>query len=392
MKSKYGFFFVSHLLVVSHAYAQSVTPTSYTATPGEGMAQGAAYNYFDDTGSQLTDHVLGTNDIVQDLGNGPAYEWVGWRVANPTLTFQFSNVVAISDVRIGFHHNTGNQTYLPSTVTIGSRVFSLTGNEVTNGTRGFVDFPGYWPTNSLTIVLSDTNLNWWIFVDEVQFLAQAVAPVSYTATPGEGMAQGGSYNYFDDTGTQLTDQVFGVNDINLDLGNGPAYEWVGWRQANPTLTFQFSNTVPITSVQIDFHHNDYNKTYLPSAVTIGSRSYALTGNELANGTRGFLDFPGYWFTNSLTIVLSDSDLNRWIFVDEIRFLNQPEQITAQIGTAAEICWNSKSNRLYQLEYRTQLGSDQWYPLGPPVLATGSQSCVLDSIRGNSNKFYRVREQ
>ncbi len=316
---------------------------------------------------------------------------MGWRYANPTLTFHFSNAVAITCVRIGFHHNDSNKTYVPAVVTIGPRSYTLTGSELANGTRGFLDFPGYWFANSLAIGLSDNDSDRWILVDELQFLAQSVAPASYVATPGEGVAQGGVYDYFDETGTQLTDRVVGANDLNLDMGNGPAYEWVGWRYANPTLTFQFSNTVAITSVQIGFHHNQYNKTYVPAVVTIGARSYTLTGTELADGTRGFLDFPGYWFTNSLAIGLSDNDPNRWIFVDEVRFFSQPEIITAEIATAAEICWNSQSNRLYQVEYRTQLGSDQWYPLGKPVLATGPQSCVLDSTRGSPMKVYRIRE-
>src|SRR5580693_1478272 len=56
-----------------------------------------------------------------------------------------------------------------------------------------------------------------------------LVPISYTATPGEGTNQGGYYNYFDDTGHQLTNGIYGVNDYSADLGNGPAYEWVGWR-------------------------------------------------------------------------------------------------------------------------------------------------------------------
>jgi len=391
MRIKPQFFPALGLLIVVQARAQVVFPASYTATPGEGVAQGGVYNYFDETGTQLTDHVLGANDILQDLGKGPAYEWVGWRQADPVLTFQFTNTLPITTVRIGFHHNDGNQTFLPAVVTIGSRSYVLTGNEVTNGTRGFVEFSGYWFTNSLSIALSDTNSTRWIFVDEVEFLSQSVTPSSYSATPGEGVAQGGSFDYFDETGQQLTDQILGANDINLNLGNGPAYEWVGWRQANPILTFHFSNIVAITSVQIGFHHNTANKTALPSMVTIGSRAYSLTGNELANGSRGFLDFPGNWLTNNLIISLSDSDPSLWIFVDEIRFLSVPQLISAQIAMAAEICWSSQSNRLYQVEYRTSLGSDQWYSLGAPVLATGTQSCVFDSIRGSTEKFYRIRE-
>src|ERR1700676_2570618 len=54
--------------------------------------------------------------------------------------------------------------------------------------------------------------------------ATSLVPTNYVATPGEGIAQGGYYNYFDDTGHQLTDGIYGVNDFSANLGNGIAYE------------------------------------------------------------------------------------------------------------------------------------------------------------------------
>ena len=66
------------MAVGSPAHAQtSVVPSSYTATAGEGLAQGGNFNYFDNTGMQLTDGVTGVNDWTANLGNGSAYEWVG---------------------------------------------------------------------------------------------------------------------------------------------------------------------------------------------------------------------------------------------------------------------------------------------------------------------------
>src|SRR5580692_6062496 len=95
-----------------------------------------------------------------------------------------------------------------------------------------------------------------------------LVPISYTATPGEGIAQGGYYNYFDDTGHQLTDGIYGVNDWSANLGNGIAYEWVGWRVADPTITFQFSTPVTINQVGIDFNKTTSDMIFLPSSVTI----------------------------------------------------------------------------------------------------------------------------
>src|SRR5262245_4863952 len=50
--------------------------------------------------------------------------------------------------------------------------------------------------------------------------AQFIVPASYTSTPGQGQAEGGSLNYFDDGGVQLTDTILGVNDWQANLGNG----------------------------------------------------------------------------------------------------------------------------------------------------------------------------
>lgn len=39
----------------------------------------------------------------------------------------------------------------------------------------------------------------------------------------------GRFEYHDYTGFQLIDGVYGGEAYSLDLGNGNAYEWVGWR-------------------------------------------------------------------------------------------------------------------------------------------------------------------
>ena len=59
---------------------------SYTAPPGEtGMV-----SYLDETGNQLTDGMTGTDDILSDLGNGTAYEWVGWTDLTEPVTLTFT--------------------------------------------------------------------------------------------------------------------------------------------------------------------------------------------------------------------------------------------------------------------------------------------------------------
>jgi PEP-CTERM motif len=153
----------------SSADAISLTPTNYVATPGEGTAQGGYYNYFDDTSHQLTDGKYGVNNWSANLGNGIAYEWVGWRVADPTITFQFAEPVTINQVGIDFNQNTSDLIFLPSTVQIDDTDFTVNPNAIPNDKRGTLFFNGNWTGTTLTLNLEDCSKSDWIFVDEIVF-------------------------------------------------------------------------------------------------------------------------------------------------------------------------------------------------------------------------------
>jgi hypothetical protein len=162
------------LALTTSAQAQFVVPTSYTATPAQGQAQGGSFNYFDDGGVQLTDGILGANDWAANLGNGNAYEWVGWISVDPTMTFTFSAPVNITQVQIGFNRG-GGGVNLPTTVTVNGGVTNLTGEEISLGTRGFLNFNTTFTGNNLIVSLADNNAGSWIFVDEVRFVGAPVA-------------------------------------------------------------------------------------------------------------------------------------------------------------------------------------------------------------------------
>ena len=149
--------------------------------------------------------------------------------------------------------------------------------------------------------------------------AVPVVPTGYTATPGEGTAQGGFYNYFDDTGRQLIDGSYGANNWSANLGNGIAYEWVGWKLADPVITFQFSGLVTITQVGIDFNRAESSQIFLPSTVSIGSTDFTVAPDAIPDASHGTLFFNGLWSGTTLTIKLVDSSSSDWIFVDEICF-------------------------------------------------------------------------
>jgi hypothetical protein len=56
----------------------------------------------------------------------------------------------------------------------------------------------------------------------------------------------------------------------------------------------------------------------------------------------------------------------------------------------EVCWNSTSNRTYQVQYRSTLTTNSWVDLGPPVVANSSNSCITDKVLlGQPQRYYHV---
>ena len=56
----------------------------------------------------------------------------------------------------------------------------------------------------------------------------------------------------------------------------------------------------------------------------------------------------------------------------------------------EVCWNTDSNRTYQVQYRMVLDTNGWVNLGSPVPGNGSTNCITDKVLlGQPRRFYRV---
>ncbi|MFZ2097332.1 MAG: hypothetical protein WAV05_11915 [Anaerolineales bacterium] len=158
---------------ISTSLSPALTPRpglpvlSYSAPPGEtGMV-----SYCDDNGSQLTDGILGEDDILADQGLGTAYEWVGWtELTEPvTLTFTLQEGVSLAAIEIGINHREGLGVFVPSRVTINGVDFELQAEAVPNNQRADLTFPGPFNGPVVNIVLHHRGRG-WILVDEVRFL------------------------------------------------------------------------------------------------------------------------------------------------------------------------------------------------------------------------------
>ena len=157
------------------SWGQLIVPLSYVASPGGT----GSFTYFDESGNQLVDGVLGVDEWSTDLGNGHAQEWVGWTTPAPSITFTFTGAPVIQTVLIGFNRAEGAAIHLPATVTIGGVAFALAGTELPESTRGFLAFSGSWSGNTLQIDMIPRGP--FTFVDEIRFSPAAVPePATWT--------------------------------------------------------------------------------------------------------------------------------------------------------------------------------------------------------------------
>ena len=72
-----------------------------------------------------------------------------------------------------------------------------------------------------------------------------------------------------------------------------------------------------------------------------------------------------------------------------QFAVQQPTVPVSIFPAVEITWSSNSNVQYQVQWTSQLNSNQWNDLGNPVTGTGTNNSVFDSTRSSPARFYRV---
>lgn len=75
-----------------------------------------------------------------------------------------------------------------------------------------------------------------------------ILPTSYSVDKATDV---GSYMYHDETGKQLIDGKYGVAPWSANLGNGNAYEWLGWVNDTPVnIDFNLGSSVEINQIRI----------------------------------------------------------------------------------------------------------------------------------------------
>lgn len=167
----------------------------------------------------------------------------------------------------------------------------------------------------------------------VPFLASAdmiaISPDSYQFDQG---TDAGSYIYNDWTGQQLTDGIYGEGFWASDLGNGPAYEWVGWYNKNINVDFTFDTIRTFNEITVSTQQAN-GGLVLPS---LGIYAW-LNDNWVLQATKNVTRINGAEFigekltlsslafsTDKVRISLLQNGNGHWIFVDEIVFSQTPQ--------------------------------------------------------------------
>lgn len=171
-------------------------------------------------------------------------------------------------------------------------------------------------------------------------IVHAASPVSYDMLNGNGVASGGSFNYWDlgytgagqtnvdnsplsgglgdlTDGIIATDNWFAVENV---AGTGP---YVGWRDLNPVITFNFAGVQSINGVTIYADDSDGNGgVSLPDGVVINGTLYDVDETLFGSEPKA-LAFTNLGLnTDTVTVELIRS--NAWVFVSEVEFDAVPE--------------------------------------------------------------------
>lgn len=56
-----------------------------------------------------------------------------------------------------------------------------------------------------------------------------------------------------------------------------------------------------------------------------------------------------------------------------------------------VCWDSRSDAVYQIETSTEVKGANWRAMGLPLQGTDERMCVIDAVSGTKQLYYRVRK-
>ena len=162
------------------------------------------------------------------------------------------------------------------------------------------------------------------------------------------------------------------------LGGYPTHAGIVWTDGNQNAT-------------VTFEAFDYSSNSLGTVV-------AVVGDDSIWGTTAEDRFFGVTNAAGISAIAISitggtpvGGYSGGIEVDHLQYGGVNRLIASIRCSQVEICWNSLTNVAYQVEYRSELTTNQWTDLfHTNIIATSSVTCVFDNIpHGLPQRFYRV---
>jgi hypothetical protein len=157
-----------------------------------------------------------------------------------------------------------------------------------------------------------------------------ILPISYHF---DKLTDCGSYCYQDELGNQLIDGISGIAPWSANLGNGSAFEWVGWMYDSPVnIDFDFGLATHVDVMNIGSVQDHVNDVVLPSLAIFSSpdggfwsavASLVVPESSANNNTHHIFTFENLGINAQYVRVSLTHSLNGpWTFVDEVDFFQE----------------------------------------------------------------------
>ena len=139
--------------------------------------------------------------------------------------------------------------------------------------------------------------------------------------------------------------------------------------------------------------------------SIGPAPYSVTITDASHQTvisRSFTAFhPPAWQQRTVEVNLAAGSYDLTftpqgepetldVLLDNVSLELLPLLVSIHVS-CVDICWNSRTNHNYQVQYQSVLTTNQWVNLGAPVPGDGGTQCLTDSVNGVEKRFYRVQD-
>ena len=193
---------------------------------------------------------------------------------------------------------------------------------------------------------------------------------------------------------QTTDDSFEVwiNEVEIRSLNGLQHLEILSHSAAVTVS-QSVPTIPGEDYSLRFYHSPRPGVDSTLTVAIDSRIVA-TLTETGSALTGFkwqrfrTNFTAV--TNITTIQFSDVSVDAsGTHIDNVVLERLPLTSTIRVSEV-EVCWETVSTRVYQVQFRSVITGNNWTDLLPPVQGNGQTNCIKDVVPvGEPQRFYRV---